>query len=712
MKASIIIPLYNGGELYKEVLQKVLDQDYSDFEVVVIDSSSDDGSGEVTQEKAREDQRIVYAKIPKVMFQHGRTRNYGASLSRGEYLVFITQDALPVNNQWLSEMIKPFSKDERIMGVFGRHIAYENGDIFEKEALRKHFESFRESAEGAVFEIDDYERFATDIGYQAHLSFYSDNASAMRKSIWEKIPYPEVDFAEDQIWAKRILLAGYKKAYAYNAVVYHSHKYKFKEAMRRYADDSRAIYNMFNIILERSISNVPIQIYRNYKLDQQVFKSVKVSFLKKLYLKGYSLKKNTAKILGYYLGYTKQSIIDYPEGMKRWKKGIIWILTEGKKNINNRFKYNNSLPQNFLQIHPIEKNNNPKIQSKQKKIAWFIPPFSAGSGGHMNIFRTISFLEKAGYKNDIYIIGNLQGVEEKDARDVVRKSFFEIDADVYYVKYNNIDAIARYYDVTFATSWDTCYYVQGFSQTKKRAYFVQDFEPSFFPVGSTWHMAENTYKMPFDFIITAGEWLKNKMCDYGFQKVYSFGFAYDKDAYFKRERQEQSKQIMFYARPETERRGFDIANIALQKIAMKYPNIKISLAGSNMLSDFSIPYEYVDRGILSRAECGELYANSDVVLVMSLTNLSLLPFEVAASGGTVVMNKGANNEWVDPENKYFFYCNAEAQSIFEAIDYVLQNPDEAQKKQDAISEIIDDITWERENAKVVAALNIETSVRE
>lgn len=709
MKASIIIPLYNGGEQYKEVLNAVLTQEYSDFEVVVVDSSSSDDAGIYTAKLAEEDSRVIYKKIPKIMFQHGRTRNYGASLSTGEYLVFITQDALPANRKWLSEMIQPFMKDKEIAGVFGRHLAYENGDVFEAEALKNHFEGFKKNDDGGVFQVDDYERFANDPGYQAELSFYSDNSSAMRRDIWEKIPYPEVDFAEDQIWAKKILMAGYKKAYAHNAVVYHSHKYKFKEAIRRYSDDSRAIYNMFNIALETQIRQIPKQILRNYKVDTQVLKKLKVKGLKKIGLRFYSLKKNTAKIIGYYLGYRKQTIIDYPEGMKRWKRGFIWLAVEGRKNLENRHKYNHSLPNNFLHIPKADKNLNPLIKNNTKKIAWFIPPFSAGSGGHMNIFRTISFLENAGYENDIYIIGNLSGVQEKDAAWVIRETFFPIKANAYYVKYNNIDVITRYYDVTFATSWDTCYYVHGFSQTKKRAYFVQDFEPSFHPVGSTWHMAENTYKMPFDFIVTAGEWLKGKMGNYGFENVYSFGFAYDKDAYFKRERTEKQKQITFYARPETERRGFDIANIALEKIALKYPEVKISLAGSTILSHFPIPYEYEDKGVLTREECGDLYANSDVVLVMSLTNLSLLPFEVAASGGTVVMNRGENNEWIDPENNYFFYCDVEANSIFNSIEYALNHPDEVSKKRAAIEMIIDDITWENENAKVVAALDAETT---
>jgi hypothetical protein len=61
------------------------------------------------------------------------------------------------------------------------------------------------------------------IAHQQWLHYYSDNNSMMRRSVWEKIPYPEVHWSEDQLWAWEIIKQGYQKAYAHDAWVVHSH---------------------------------------------------------------------------------------------------------------------------------------------------------------------------------------------------------------------------------------------------------------------------------------------------------------------------------------------------------------------------------------------------------------------------------------------------------------------------------------------------------
>ena len=55
----------------------------------------------------------------------------------------------------------------------------------------------------------------------------------MRRSVWEKIPYPETEFAEDQVWAFQVVSAGYEKIYADQAIVYHSHDYDEKHTEER-----------------------------------------------------------------------------------------------------------------------------------------------------------------------------------------------------------------------------------------------------------------------------------------------------------------------------------------------------------------------------------------------------------------------------------------------------------------------------------------------
>jgi rhamnosyltransferase len=198
MKVSVIIPTKNAGKQFENVLETVLNQDTSwAFEVLVIDSGSSDGTVEYIESKTN----IRSYQIPAKDFGHGKTRNYGASLANGEFLVFITQDALPYNNNWLKEMVAPFDMSDEIVGVFGRHIAYENCDVFEKHNLEVHFNNFGENI--VVYKMEDKEKYKQDEGYKHLLCFYSDNSSAMRKSMWKNIPYDDVDFAEDQLWAKK-----------------------------------------------------------------------------------------------------------------------------------------------------------------------------------------------------------------------------------------------------------------------------------------------------------------------------------------------------------------------------------------------------------------------------------------------------------------------------------------------------------------------------
>ena len=84
------------------VVEACLEQNLNDeFEVLLIDSSSNDGF----IEKLPQDKRIRLHKINKEDFGHGRTRNLGVELSRGEYVAFITQDAIPANRMWLMNLI-------------------------------------------------------------------------------------------------------------------------------------------------------------------------------------------------------------------------------------------------------------------------------------------------------------------------------------------------------------------------------------------------------------------------------------------------------------------------------------------------------------------------------------------------------------------------------------------------------------------------------
>ena len=139
-----------------------------------------------------------------------------------------------------------------------------------------------------------------DVGYRQWLHYFSDNNAALRKSVWQNIPYPEVDFAEDQLWAKEIMEKGYKKAYADDAIVYHSHNYSIGQTFRRSYDESRALKKLFGYNICPSLLNVFYQTLACTRRDIKYLKHACNHSSVKSSLKIVAM--HFLKQLGYYLG--------------------------------------------------------------------------------------------------------------------------------------------------------------------------------------------------------------------------------------------------------------------------------------------------------------------------------------------------------------------------------------------------------------------------
>src|SRR4030043_1207856 len=111
---SIILLTKNGDAYLEEVLKKVFAQGIEDtFEVIAIDSGSSDHTREILTKFP-----IHVEEIPPSTFNHGETRNLGARLAKGEYLVYLTQDATPLNEEWLARLVSPLRTDPLIAGSF------------------------------------------------------------------------------------------------------------------------------------------------------------------------------------------------------------------------------------------------------------------------------------------------------------------------------------------------------------------------------------------------------------------------------------------------------------------------------------------------------------------------------------------------------------------------------------------------------------------
>lgn len=301
----------------------------------------------------------------------------------------------------------------------------------------------------------------------------------------------------------------------------------------------------------------------------------------------------------------------------------------------------------------------------QYTINWIMSP-PAGGGGHQNIFRFIEFLDKLGHKNNVYLYSTFDDTTLEQAKKNVLAYCRAKNLDFYYFKGTMVPS-----DIVFATGWETAYPVFNLKTSAQKMYFIQDFEPLFYPMGTDYVLAENTYKFGF-FGITAGGWLSDKLSrEYG-MRCDNYDFGADLDIY-KLLNTGERKEIFFYARPVTERRGFDLGVMALEIFHKKMPEYTINMAGWDV-SEWDVPFPYINHGSVVIEELPALYSRSAAALVISLTNMSLLPLELLATGTIPVVNAGPNNSKVS-NNKYIHYTEPSPEALADALIEVITRPD-------------------------------------
>ncbi|WP_035691799.1 glycosyltransferase family 4 protein [Azospirillum halopraeferens] len=307
----------------------------------------------------------------------------------------------------------------------------------------------------------------------------------------------------------------------------------------------------------------------------------------------------------------------------------------------------------------------------RRTVNWIVPVFFPGSGGHYTAFRLVRHMERHGFTCRIAINADMGFTDRAAAAAAIARHFLPLDAEVYLRPEDLPPA-----QTTVATGWHTAYTLRRFRGTRHKVYMVQDYEPYFYPPGSEYALAEATYGFGFTGI-TAGGWLAEKLNREHGMRTHAFGFSADPTLYRPDGpapgRRNGVRRVLFYARPITPRRGFELGLLALAALCARRPDVEVVFAGWD-LKRYRIPFRHVDAGVVTMDRLPALYRSCDAALVLSFTNLSLLPLELMACGVPVVSNRGPQVEWLlDPANAALAPPTVEG--LADAVQRVLDDPE-------------------------------------
>lgn len=222
MRYFIVIPTYNGGDVWEECAKNIRDYSPKNTPVYVIDSGSIDRTISVSDKYGFE-----HVSIKSLDFNHGGTRNLAVenNIENYDYVIFLTQDAIPEPG-FIEHILSAFN-DPNVACTYGRQLPHKNAS-----KISQHARYFSYTDKGYVSELSDKN------GKGIKTVFMSNSFSAYRVAIFRELGgfVSNTILCEDMYYAAKAVLAGYKVAYVSDAVVRHSHNYSPLEEFKRYFD--------------------------------------------------------------------------------------------------------------------------------------------------------------------------------------------------------------------------------------------------------------------------------------------------------------------------------------------------------------------------------------------------------------------------------------------------------------------------------------------
>ena len=223
MKVDVIIPTYKPGKEFEELICGLQKQTYSIHRIIIINTQT----GVFPIELESEPYQIEVMHIRPENFDHGGTRNMGASISQADIVLYMTQDAVPADEHLIEKFADVFEKHSEIGIAYGRQLPREDCNVIERYTRRFNYpEKSRIKSKADLSQLGIKTFFCSDV-CAAYRRNYLLSAGGFEDS---------TIFNEDMIFAGKRILAGDKVAYVAEAKVIHSHNYTGNQQFHRNFD--------------------------------------------------------------------------------------------------------------------------------------------------------------------------------------------------------------------------------------------------------------------------------------------------------------------------------------------------------------------------------------------------------------------------------------------------------------------------------------------
>lgn len=292
------------------------------------------------------------------------------------------------------------------------------------------------------------------------------------------------------------------------------------------------------------------------------------------------------------------------------------------------------------------------LPKKIKTANWFVMNFDHMKfGGIYTIFRFIEKMSVEGVHNRIIIYDNPSFDFTKLEKEMTENfpNLKNYEFIIFDHGNQHIDELPSC-DIAICSFWVSAYLLLKFNKTKRKYYFVQDYEPLFYPGGSTYALAESTYRFGFRGLVNTPGLLAAVNQRHGMEGI-SFIPAVDQILYHPDPNKDNKRtRIFFYARPKNPRNAFNLGITIIKDLIDKYgDSIEIVTAGADWESAaYGLKGKITNLGLLqSLDEVAELYRSCDIGFVYMLSkHPSYQPFEFMASGMATVTNNNEDNLWM------------------------------------------------------------------